>query len=227
MNLKEIDKMIDARERLIKSTNKLKVDIESEKELKNIDKKNLMKEQRVKSFAFLLGIFIVFAIMFFIISSISNFFKSNKQQKYKVGECIKSNDYVEYIIDTLKKINNNDEVFNIFSYNERFQYIEIRIQSKNRLTYEEYDIQSKNLTAKLYEEIKDKTIEKDGPLSYGSYIINLIFYEEFNDNIISKNKTTLQVGLYQIHTEDLEKYREYDKCVNGGISDLEWNQEIK
>lgn len=139
---------------------------------------------------------------------------------------IKSNSYHNYIIDTLSKVNDND-IFNIVASRSRFQYIEIDIQSKERLTYNEYCTQSKQLTDKLYEQIKDKTIKKDGWLSNDDYIINLEFYEKFNDNINPKKKRAIQVGTYQIHTEDLEKYRDYDKCVNGGISDLEWKQERK
>lgn len=139
---------------------------------------------------------------------------------------IKSNKYHTYIIDTLKKVN-NDNIFNIISSRSRSQYIEIDIQSKERLTYNEYCTQSKQLTNNLYEQIKDKTIKKDGWLSNNNYIINLHFYEKFNDNINPKKKTTLQVGIYQIYTEDLEKYRNYDKCINGGISELGWQQERK
>ncbi len=75
--------------------------------------------------------------------------------------------------------------------------------------------------------ISDKTIKKDGWLSNDNYIINLEFYERFNDNINPKRKLAKSVGIYQIHTEDLENHRNYDKCVNGGISELEWKQERK
>lgn len=139
---------------------------------------------------------------------------------------IMSNDYHNYIIDTLNKVNSNN-VFNIVSSRTRSQYIEIDMQSVNRLTYNDYDIKAKDLTNKLYEQIKDKTIKKDGLLSNDYYIINLHFYERFNDNINPKKKTVIQVGIYQIHTEDLEKYRNYGRCVNGGISELEWKQERK
>ena len=121
-----------------------------------------------------------------------------------------SNNYHNYIIDTLNKVNNNN-IFNIVSSRSRSQYIEIDIQSKERLTYNHYCIHSKQY----------------GWLSNDDYIINLEFYERFNDNINPKRKLAKSVGIYQIHTEDLENHRNYDKCVNGGISELEWKQERK
>lgn len=99
------------------------------------------------------------------------------------------------------------------------------MQSTTRLTYEEYCKQSQELINNLYEQIKDKTIKKDGILSNSHYTINLEFYERFNDNMNPEKKKALQVGIYQIHTDDLERYRDYNKCVNGGINDLEWKQE--
>jgi len=161
---------------------------------------------------------------------IENKTNNNEQTEIKqettTNTTIMSNDYHTYIIDTLKQVNNNS-IFNIVSSRSRSQYIEIDIQSTTRLTYEEYCKQALELTNKLYEQIKDKTIKKDGWLSNDDYIINLHFYERFNDNINPKKKTAIQVGLYQIHTEDLEKYRDYEKCVNGSISKLEWQQERK
>ena len=170
-------------------------------------------------------ILIVFVIAYIVNDNIqtstNNIIQNDASNTY-----IKSNEYHRYIIDTLKEVN-DDNIFNIVASRTRFQYIEIDIQSINRLTYDEYCIHSKRLTDKLYEQIKDKTIKKDGWLSNDDYIINLEFYERFNDNINPKKKTAKLIGLYQIHTKDLEKYRNYDKCVNGGISDLEWKQERK
>ncbi|MCI8396659.1 MAG: hypothetical protein HFJ52_03070 [Clostridia bacterium] len=152
--------------------------------------------------------------------------QNNNKQENMITTYIMSNNYHKYIIDTLQEVNDNN-TFNIVASRTRSQYIEIDIQSVSRLTYNDYDIKAKELTNKLYEQIKDKTIKKDGWLSNDDYIINLHFYERFNANINSKKKTAIQVGIYQIYTEDLEKYRTYDKCINGGISELEWKQERK
>ncbi len=193
-----------------------------------------MKLKKVNKSWIGIGIAIIFYI--FIIIGISTIDEDNKinttklqnnnKQENMITTYIMSNNYHKYIIDTLQEVNNND-TFNIVASRTRSQYIEIDIQSIIRLTYNDYDIKAKELTNKLYEQIKDKTIKKDGWLSNDDYIINLNFYERFNDNINPKRKLAKQVGIYQIHTENLEKYRNYDKCVNGSISELEWQQERK
>lgn len=199
-----------------------------------------MEKQNKKSNGWLgISIAIIFYIFIIIdICAISTDNKTNtekqqnttnttKQKEIKqetTTNIIMSNSYHNYILDTLNKVN-NDNIFNIITSRSRSQYIEIDIQSKERLAYNDYCTYSKQLTDKLYEQIKDKTIKKDGLLSNDDYIINLHFYKRFNDNINLKKKRAIQVGIYQIHTEDLEKYRDYDKCVNGGISQLEWQQE--
>lgn len=139
---------------------------------------------------------------------------------------IQSGEYYRYIIDTLKEVN-DDDIFTYASSRTRYPYLIYELYSVNRMTHDEFEIQAEALTKRLYEKIKDKTIKKDGILSHGYFTINLEFFEKFNSNMNPKNKKYNSVGIYQIHTDDLEKYRNYDDCVNGGINDLEWEQERK
>ncbi len=157
---------------------------------------------------------------------------TNVQEKVKQettinNNYIKSDEYFNYLINTLKEVN-NDDIFLFKSSHISDCIITFQLVSNNRMNYNDFSIQAEELTKRLYEQIKDKTIEKKGGFfSRKDFDINLCFFEKFNDNINPKRKKYIQVGTYQIHTSDLEKYRNYNECVNGGISELEWQQERK
>lgn len=173
----------------------------------------------VSNFIFVIIIVVVITCLF------NNHIKSNNRNLTN-DDYINSNEYYNYIVDTIKGINNNN-IFEIGSSGTRFQHIEFDLYSKNKMTYNDFDMQVKDLAKKLYEKIKDKNIKKNGILSYDDFIISLNFYEKFNSNINPNKQNYILVGFIHIDVKDLEKYRTYNKCVSGGISDLEWQQERK
>lgn len=178
--------------------------------------------------------FVIFMVILIISITIINKESKIAQQKnndiysknVETDSYILSSEYYDFVINNLQIINNNN-IFSIGSLGTRFQYLQFSIYSKNRMTYNDFAVQSEELTKKLYEKIKDKTIKKDGFLSQKYFIINLCFYEKFNDNLNPKHQNYNLVGAFQIDTKDLEKYRSYTNCVTGGISELEWKQEKK
>lgn len=166
--------------------------------------------------------FIFIIIVIIVMAFIANNNIKNDSEKLTEDNYVYSSEFRTVLGNALTKYN-DDTIFKITT-GTRSQYIIINLYSQNKLSYNDYCVQAKKLVDNVYEELKDITIKKDGLLSIDNFILNFQFYEQFR-YAITNTYNYKQVGLYQIHIEDLEKYRDYDQCVNGGISELEWQQE--
>lgn len=164
-------------------------------------------------------IFIIVIIVF--IACIANNNVKKKNRKLVGDNYINSSKYPQFIGDTVNNVNNN-EVFFVGSYLAKPGYIRINVQSKNKLTYSEFEEQANLLVNNVYELIKDKTIKKEGILSTGNYTISFEFYKKFKKwNMYDY----ILVGFIQISTEKIQKRYSFDECISGSISELEWQQE--
>lgn len=171
---------------------------------------------------FVSNIVFIIIVIIIIVCIINNNVKK-KNNELIGNEYINSSEYTQYISDILTHVN-DENIFTLNCYLTRNFYIKVSVYSKNKLDYNTYKEQAKTLINNVYEQIKDTSIKKEGIFSIDNYIISFDFYEKFY-NILDKKQIYKSVGLFQIDIKDMEKYRSYNECVSGNISDLEWKQE--